>query len=441
MYYKKQLIYVLFITIIFSGLGLTQNQLPPSDVPNPSIIYRNNIHENNYLKAFIELQKDEFAKSEMWSGMMPDLLAYLYSFMGDYQKAYAQLDRAREKYLSSPFYQDVKKSPIDEYEPKNAIDDVSTLADSHPIIMINEEHDTPMHRAFTTRLLPVLYAKGFRYLAAETFTETNEEIKKRGYPSHKTGFYTNDPVFGEMVRTASRLGFTLVPYEHPVEKVIECSKQQKSADECQNERERGQAQNLYDRILKNDPKAKVLVHVGRGHNQQLNNKTWAQMGWHFKVITGITPLSVNQMLSERSEPKYETGLYRYVTSKWNLTEPTVFKNKDKKYYSSFGYNLDIFHPRATYENGRPTWLKLSGDRKAERINLKKLKVKSDKGIITGNEPVLIQALRIGEGSDTIPVDQIILYPNQKVPVLILPKGKFRIRAMDKSGKEIGQYQH
>jgi hypothetical protein len=38
-------------------------------------------------------------------------------------------------------------------------------------VMINEEHDTPLHRAFTTRLLPVLYAKGFRYLAAETLDE------------------------------------------------------------------------------------------------------------------------------------------------------------------------------------------------------------------------------------------------------------------------------
>jgi hypothetical protein len=269
--------------------------------------------------------------------------------------------------------------------------------------------------------------------------DKDKEIMTRGYPTHKTGFYSNDPVFGEMLRAAVRLGFKIVPYEYSSEKLIECRNQGKDGDFCQNERERGQAQNLYDRILREDPKAKVLVHVGRGHNQQIKLETWAQMGWHFKEITGITPLSVNQMLSERSEPKYEGGLYRYVVNKWKFKEPSVFKNSAGNYFKTHGYDLAVFHPRSILEKGRPTWLKNLAERRAYAVNLKRLKLNHHKKIYRGVEPVLIQAFYAAESVDTIPADQIILYPEKEIPVLMLQKGKYRIRALDKSGKIIGEY--
>lgn len=428
-----------FVFSLVAEAQNVQNQTPKNGSPTPFSVYNKGIAENNYLTPLVELQKDEFTKSEQWRTVVPDLLGYLYSYAGEYKTAYAQLDRERDKFLDEPYYKDVTSSPIDEYEPQTAVETLAALADKHQVVMINEEHDTPLHRAFTTRLLPVLYAKGFRFLAAETFGNT-EEATTRGYPTHKTGFYVNDPVFGEMTRTALRLGFKIVPYEHSSEKLIECRKQGKDADFCQNERERGQAQNLYDRILKNDAEAKVLVHVGRGHNQQLKLDAWAQMGWHFKEIANITPLSVNQMLSERSEPKYEGGLYRYVVSKWKLKEPSVFKNKAGNYFKTYGYDLAIFHPRPSYQNGRPDWLKTSGARKAETVNLKRLKLKSGNEMFAGNEPVLIQAFYANESADTIPADQIIFYPNKKIPALMLPKGGFRVRAINKAGIITGQYE-
>jgi hypothetical protein len=44
-----------------------------------------------------------------------------------------------------------------------------------------------------------------------------------------------------------------------------------------------------------------------------------------------------------------------------------------------------------------------------------------------------------ESAGAVPVDQIILYPNKEIPVLMLPIGNFRIRATDKFGKLIGEY--
>lgn len=442
MNYKIYTINFFVIIFIFTNLAAAQSvqdQPPKDDTPNPFTIYKRNIDENNYLTPLSELQKEVFTSSKQWSGILPDLLGYLHSFTGEYKTAYSHLDRTREKFLDESAYKEITSSPIDEYEPKSAIETIAALAGKNQVVMINEEHDAPLHRAFTTRLLPVLYAKGFRYLAAETLGERDPELMKRGYPTHKTGFYSNDPVFGEMLREALRLGFKVVSYEYPAEKLIECRKQGKAADFCQNERERGQAQNLYDRILRTDPKAKILVHVGRGHNQQIKLETWAQMGWHFREITGIAPLSVNQMLSERSEPKYENNLYRYAENKWKFKEPTVFAGKAGNYFETHGYNLAIFHPRSIFENGRPTWLKISGARKAEIINLKKLKLKSGKKLFTGSEPVLIQAFYDGESADAIPADQIIIYPEKEIPALMLPKGKFQIRAMDQTGKVLSRY--
>ncbi|HEX8639412.1 MAG TPA: hypothetical protein VF692_15185, partial [Pyrinomonadaceae bacterium] len=153
--------FFLFILFLFIANNSTAQEAPSA--PNPFTIYNQKIAENNYLTPLVELQKDEFAKSEQWRSIVPDLLGYLYSYTGEYKTAYAQLDRGRDKLLDVPYYKDLTNSPIDDYEPQTAVEAITALADKNQVVMINEEHDTPLHRAFTIRLLPVLYAKGFRY--------------------------------------------------------------------------------------------------------------------------------------------------------------------------------------------------------------------------------------------------------------------------------------
>jgi hypothetical protein len=38
-------------------------------------------------------------------------------------------------------------------------------------------------------------------------------LNQRGYPIADSGFYTNEPIYAEMVRTALRLGYTVVAYD------------------------------------------------------------------------------------------------------------------------------------------------------------------------------------------------------------------------------------
>ncbi len=158
--------------------------------------------------------------------------------------------------------------------------------------------------------------------------------------------------------------------------------------------------------------------------------------------TKIDPFTIDQLhFSERRNTANEYPLYRYLTRNNLLQKPSVYQSANGSFYNqtATGNDMVIFHPRMKYENGRATFLKMNGLRQAEKINLKKLKLKADKNLFRGIDPVLIQAFYAKESTDAVPVDQIILYPNKEVPALILPKGKFRIRAMDKTGKILGEY--
>jgi hypothetical protein len=373
-----------------------------------------------------------------------EYLAQLYNFAGDYPAAYAM----EEKFLAhleprikfrARNAKEITSSPLENYSPRSAVNAIAEAADKHRIVIVNEEHRTPVHRALTNRLLSVLYQKGFRYLAVETLRADDAELNRRGYPTQKSGYYTPDPVFGDVIRQAIRIGFKMVAYEAEQR----CPKPEEFVA-CQNYREVTQAQNIYDRILKNDPQAKILIHAGRGHASKGKEEDgFAFMARHLWDISGIEPFSVDQEnYSERKNPVDERPLYRFVTAKnLLLKEPTVFQSPEGRYFSdSDGYNLRVFTPRAQYAGGRPDWLRLGGTRRPSRVNLKKLNLKIRRGKLQSDEPLLIQAFIRGESADAIPIDQIILYPKQSISVLMLPKGNFRIRTIDKKGKLIGEYE-
>jgi hypothetical protein len=196
--------------------------------------------------------------------------------------------------------------------------------------------------------------------------------------------------------------------------------------------------------LKNDPQAKILVHVGRSHNSKAAiSENFNFMGYYFKQLTNIDPFTIDQLrFSERLDSADEQPLYRFLTKNNLLQKPTVYQKADGSFYNetTVGEDVVIFHPRMKYENGRPTFLQMNGLRHANKINFKKLKLKSNKNIFSSADPVLIQAFYAQEGADAVPVDQVILYPDKQIPVLMLPKGKWRIRAMTGAGKITGQYE-
>jgi hypothetical protein len=418
----------------------------PSGPARPYEVMRKGVEVNNYLGPLLELKSKEaqYLSSERMRESYLEYVTLLHSFVGDFGEAYAYEDKLLSTFpdvarMRGLYAKELTTSPIDGYRPRDAVEAIASAAAARQVVMINEEHRTPVHRALTLRLLPALYAKGFRYFAAETLDEGDAELNRRGYPTQKTGFYTADPVYADVIRTALKLGYKVVPYEH----MKDCEPRADNPMSCQDERERGQAQNLADRILKHDPRAKIFVHVGRSHNAKVSNEgQFAFMGWHFREMTGIDPFVIDQVrMSERRSPADEHPLYRYATRKGWVKEPTVFESAAGELWTDDKDTADVrvFTPKAQYVDGRPTWLRMGGMRAPRGVAPGRLGLRARRGRFDGREPVLVQAFFTKEGADAVPVDQVVFYPSREMPVLMLPTGAFRVRAINAAGSALGEY--
>ncbi|MEZ5344756.1 MAG: hypothetical protein R2681_04280 [Pyrinomonadaceae bacterium] len=431
------------ISIIAADTSLSQAVKMSGDLPNPYRIIQKYVSENNYLTPLLELKAKE--NDYLSSPMRPlylERMTVLESFVSNYREAYkyedmflADLPSAKSEREQNSA--ELSDSPLKNYDAMDAVKSISAIAENEQVIMINEEHRTPFHRAFTEMLLSDLYKHGFRYFAAEALSSSDIDLNKRGYPIQATGFYTDDPVFAGLIRTAIKTGFKVVAYEYEER----CDPREEDPFFCQEVREKGQAQNIYDRILKNDRDAKILVHAGRGHNAKSSFKEFSFMAWHFEKISKIEPFTIDQLeYSERFNRTHENPLYRYLTGRGLLEKPMVFKNVDGEFYGrSTGYDMRIFHPRMKFENGRAAFLKMNGSKKPVRIQVQRLEPEIRSAIFDEKEPLLIQAFFKDDSADAVPTDQIIIYSGEKIPPLMLPKGDFRIRIIDKTGKVLKVY--
>jgi hypothetical protein len=293
----------------------------------------------------------------------------------------------------------------------DALEYVTAVAETARVVMINEAHHVPQHRVFTLRLLAALRARGYRYFAAETLSDGDAELARRGYPTLATGPYIGEPVYGDLVRTALRLGYVVVPYE---------------ADRAAPDRERSQAEHLAHRILDHDPAARIVVHAGYNHVNESGTLAGSlPMAARFRQLTGIDPFTIDQtVMSERASPTHEHPLYRRVAT--TLHAPTVFVD-----VGGHGWSLEpekrdltVFHPRTTLRDGRPDWLRVNGDRRPLTIPA---------GVCGMAPRCLVRARLASEGDDAVPVDQVEVVAGHPAPVLLLPPGEYVVRAESAAG--------
>lgn len=359
--------------------------------------------ENNYLRS---KRRGSFLQA----------IAVSDSQIGEYQEALAYFDRY--------FYRDGLRagSGMVNYHAEDALKVIASYTGSKQAVFINEAHHVPLHRAFVIKLLPILYQQGYRYLAIEGLGYEDKELNQRGYALfNKTGFYTDEPLYADLIRTALKLGYKLIAYEDP-------------GDSTETEREIIQAKNLYEYILKEDAKAKFIVHAGYDHIRKKNSEdqTLKTVAMQFKSMTNIEPFSIDQVnFTEGSAAIYEPQLYQYLLNANDLNDAVIFRDKEgKPYVADDGkFDLQIVHPYSHYENGRPTWLLLNGKRDYYQLNNDPCK---------GKYPCLAQAFVASEGELAVPIDQIKIDNSYQVPALVLPKGDFLLRFVDKEGNILHQ---
>ena len=295
-------------------------------------------------------------------------------------------------------------------------------------VFLNESHGQSQTRAANYSLLAPLRAQGFKYLAIETLATTDylapgpghcsntkrqdRELDRRGYAVIDTGFYTQDPVFAEIIREALRLGYVLVAYDT------------KFPNTTTPMREQNQAANLAC-LFKDDPKARLVLIGGFSHIGEDKN-FWVPggaMAYRFKTLTGIDPLSVDRT-SELWLDQSKLAFAAPVDPR--IAEGYVLRNAKGEVYGTDNFDIAVYVPAPAHRNDAGgSWLELGGVRKPVLVVASQC---------LGHFPCLIQARRVKEQPDAVSSDRCVLASSESSCMLYLSHGSYEISAMDDQEK-------
>ncbi len=238
---------------------------------------------------------------------------------------------------------------ISGYEIQSAREHIISEAAHRKVLMINEAHSTTYHRLFVKSLLKDLYAQGYRVLALEALNYTKDPYTSLKHAAD-SGYYTKEPLFGDMIREALELGYKLYGYEPQMAQYAHSGN-----------RDSLMAVNL-ESVERESNGEKIIVYAGHGH---ISKKSPRSMYTYFKALSESEPLVVSQTrYAQMVLPGYEKPLYRTLCNKASPEGlPLSFSEKTD------GADSDIYviHPRVSYLDGRPEYLISVGNRKLKKV--------------------------------------------------------------------------
>ena len=309
------------------------------------------------IKAFREL--DATCGTGPGSSAYRFLRAQLESFIGNHRSALAYTDRQPRRNISlAELPSPVTRVPAVAYVTERARD--------RQVVMVNERHHASADRLLTMELLGPLSELGFKYLAIEAVW-AGDPINARGYPVAQTGYYVNDVVFAELVRSAIRHDYHIVAYD--MEKNQRAPSDPAGRIDRQEERDSWQAKNIAARVFGVDKDAKLLVHLGYDHLLESRTDTWAPMAYFLRELTGLDPLTIDQTkFSERGMNEFEHPLRVAARQRGLLgNQAVVLLDSDgEPVRPGSAVDLGVFGlaTRYTDTDGRPTWMNMGNRRRA-----------------------------------------------------------------------------
>ena len=352
---------------------------------------------------------------------------YQYNFIGKYKDIFKCSLPAKSSTGTS--------SSLKEYKPVSAIQHLNEVIKDQRLVFINDSPIHPQTRILTKELLGVLSDKGFTHLAIEAFSNTNERIDRIGYPTINMGNYTDEPLFGELIREAIGLGFQVVSFS-PTSVEIERAKKivQKNMSLSANDSKLminavnwSKAMNLNRQYSKNKAgKYVVLTHKSQVYKKEQNGIR--SMAVWFEQITQTSPYTIEQVIMNEQCAATEHPLYKFA----NVNYPAVLKKYSKVYQAPLDkveemYDVQLFHPRTQFVQNRPTWLKQGDQRSAYQVN-------ADQYNMT--YPLLVIAYKPEEDIEVaVPLDVVEISNSRDAMPLFLPSGPVVLVLKDKNTRK------
>lgn len=300
-----------------------------------------------------------------------------------------------------------------------AADYIAGAVAGRRIVAINEAHHRPQTRLLTLALLPKLRALGFDHFAIEGLDPKDTGLAARGYPTEKSGYYVQEPLYGDIVREALRLGFVVHAYE-PAD----------AGRMTPQDRETGQARAL-QAVLEQHPHARLFVHAGYAHVDKMPGRLPANarpMAAELARLTGIEPYTIDQTMLGSGNLSDPTSPYRDLVQAFRIHGASVLvprKGGHAWSYRDDYHDVTVLLPPAVAGDMRPAWLARDGARRPYRIK---------SNACSGSFPCLFEAFNASEGDDAIPADQfLLLAPADGQWPLYLAPGRYRLRVRGEDG--------
>lgn len=390
----KKAYYILTIIVSYT-LASCNSQEKKTEPIDFKTDYKFNAEIENELKNNTDSWKHQASASD-------------YATKGNYRNALIQWDLAvgtKENEFSKTQIDSINRK----YSQVKASDYIVEQANKNQIVIINEAHHNSLHRVFTKSLLEKLYNVGYRNLGLEalSYKDDLDSLQRiRKYPIQKTGYYIKDPQFGNLIREAIEIGYTIFPYETT------------NWEANGKEREIDQAKKIQE-FIETKPNEKFLIHCGFAHVYEGTYKSWEKtMAARLKEFTGINPLTINQVAySEKSRSEFNNPILQAL----DIKESSILLDKNNepfKYEQDESYtDIAIFHPNTKYINNRPNWL-FENDNQNISIRLTNLQIEF---------PVMVLAFKKGEDINTaVPIDITEVGSETENCNLGLKKGSYEI---------------
>jgi len=244
----------------------------------------------------------------------------------------SELGLYNEALMAFPFDNRIappKATPLpqsDQWRAADAADVIAKLAADRRIVMVNEAHHDAHTRELTLALLPRLRALGFQYFAVEALSTKDADLMRRGYVIESSGSeYLLEPLYGEIVRQAIRLGYTIVAYD--------------PEDTTTENRDGEEARALQQKVFDKDSHAKLFVHAGYAHIDKAVGNLGSRiqpMAMQLKRLTGEDPLCVDQtQFRDVAVGGLDFGFYSAVARRFPEQRPYVLSARsDGRIWSS-----------------------------------------------------------------------------------------------------------